>query len=307
MTTHHEHGHSHSHEHDHEAHDEHDPGEHHDHEHGEADWNDDDFVAQWQERQKDRSVERRRQYVTIRALMPKLPEQEFRYINLGAGPGDLDEVLLEHFNGASVTLVDTSLAMLDAARKRLSRFGDRVEYVQANLSRPAWLGAVSGPFDFAISTHSVHHIGDGERIKTFYGELYGLLGHGGMVLNFDFVAPAQPMLADLVPWAARDEEAALNTHRPHEVSATLNDHLGWLSEAGFGTVDVLCKDLNAALICAIRDHLHMPEGYDHAHAHAHSHGEHSHEHGHGDHDHEHDHGHDHDHQHEHKHEHGHSH
>jgi len=286
MTTHHEHDHGHSHEHDaHAAHDEHDHGEHHDHN---EDWNDDDFVAQWQERQKERSVERRRQYVTIRALMPKLPEQEFRYINLGAGPGDLDEVLLDHFKGASVTLVDTSLAMLDAARKRLSRFGDRVEYVQANLSRPVWLGAVSGPFDFAISTHSVHHIGDSARIKTFYGELYGLLGHGGMVLNFDFVAPAQPMLADLVPWAGRDEEAQLNTHRPHEVSATLVDHLGWLSEAGFGTVDVLVKDLNAALMCAIRDHLHMPEGHDHAHAHGHAH-----EHDGGDHDHEHSHDHDH--------------
>jgi SAM-dependent methyltransferase len=285
------------HTHDHETHSHaHDEHEHHDHEHdhNEADWDDDEFVARWLELQSDRSEQRRRQYVMIRAVMPKLPAQEFRYINLGAGAGHLDEVLLEHFKGASVTLVDASLAMLDAARKRLSRFGDRVEYVQANLGRPAWLGAVSGPFDFAVSTQSVHHIGGPDRIKTFYGELYGLLGHGGMLLNLDYVAPAQPMLAELVPWAAKDEEADLGAQAPHEVSGTLLDHLGWLGEAGFGTVDVLWKQLNVVLLCAVRDHLHMPEA---AHDHGHSHGEqtHSHEHGHShdDHDH-HDHGHSHD-------------
>jgi SAM-dependent methyltransferase len=274
----------HTHEHSH-SHDEHERANQH-HE----DWNDDDFVAQWIARQTDRAVERRREFVTIRALMPKLPAQEFRYINLGAGPGNLDEVLLDHFKGASATVVDTSLAMLDAARKKLARFGDRVEYVQANLARPTWTGAVSGPFDFAICVHSVHHIGDSDRIKTFYGELYGLLGHGGMVLNLDYVAPSQPMLAELVPWAARDEEAKLNTFSPHEVSSTLLDHLEWLKEAGFGTVDVLVKELNVALVCAVRDHLHMPET---AHDHGHSHSEHSH--AHDEHSHDHDHGHSHSH------------
>jgi SAM-dependent methyltransferase len=285
------------HTHDHETHSHvHEEQGHHDHEHHE-DWHDDDFVARWAEHDEERSEVRRRQYVTIRALMPKLPTQEFRYINLAAGAGNLDEVLLDHFKGASATVVDTSLAMLDAARKRLTRFGDRVEYVQANLSRPAWLGAVSGPFDFAISTLSVHHIGDGDRIKAFYGEVYGLLGHGGMLLNLDYVAPSQPMLAALGPWAEKDEEAKLNGHAPHQVSSTLLDHMGWLGDAGFGTVDVLWKDMNVALVCGVRDHLHMPEA---AHDHGHAHGEetHSHEHSHSHDDHDHDHSHD---------EHGHSH
>jgi ubiquinone/menaquinone biosynthesis C-methylase UbiE len=290
MTTEHTHDHE-THSHAHEEHG------HQDHEHHE-DWHDDDFAAQWLERQKDRSEERRRQFVTIRALMPKLPQQEFRYINLGAGGGDLDEVLLDHFQGASATVVDTSLAMLDAARKRLSRFGDRVEYVQANLSRQAWTGAVSGPFDFAVSTIAIHNLRDPERIKALYTETFGLLGHGGMLLNLDYVRSAQPMLEALGPWAAKDPEAQLSPHGSgSNMPGTLLDHLHWLGEAGFETVDVLWKNMNVALVCGVRDHVHMPDA---AHDHGHSHGGEEHEH-------EHEHEHDHEHHHDHDHDHGHAH
>src|SRR5262245_36014808 len=121
--------HSHSHDHEHEHHDEHVHG----HDHDEADWHDEDFVAGWIERNAGRAAELRRQHVTIRAVLPKLAEQEFRYLNLGAGDGLLDEVLLEHFPHAHATILDSSMAMLSAARQRLERFGPRVEYVQANL------------------------------------------------------------------------------------------------------------------------------------------------------------------------------
>jgi SAM-dependent methyltransferase len=274
--------HKHDHEHHEAAHDE----QHHDHH--EQDWHDEDFVAQWLEHDEERSEERRQQFVTLRAVMPKLPEQEFRYINLGAGAGRLDDLLLEHFKGASATVVDSSLAMLDAARKKLSRFGDRVEYVQANLSRPAWTGAVSGPFDFAISTFAVHHLENADRIKALYSEAFALLGHGGMLLNLDYVRPAQPKLAALAPWAAKDPEAKLNAGGPHsDLPASLLDHLDWLHAAGFETVDVLWKSMNLALVCGVRDHIHMPDAaHDHAHGeqpHAHEHehgGAHDHEHGH---------------------------
>jgi hypothetical protein len=50
---------------------------------------------------------------------------------------------------------------------------------------------------------------------------------------------------------------------------SLLEHLGWLSEAGFNAVEVLWKEMPTALVCGIRDHLHLPDGHAQAGGHAH--------------------------------------
>lgn len=245
----------------------------------EQDWNDEAFVARWLDGQTEREAQRRRQFAIIRALIPKDPDQEFRYINLGAGPGNLDEVLLSHFPGAQATLVDVSLPLLEAARQRLGAFAGRVEYVHANLDSPDWTGAVSGPFDFAFSVLSVHHAGGPKRIRELYAETYRLLGHGGMFLNLDYVRPSRPSLTPLSQWVQKDPEAGLSGRGfDHDPPGSLLEHLGWLSEAGFPGVEVFWKEMNTAPLCGIRGDLQMPEGYaperpsqqsgGHAHSHA---------------------------------------
>jgi tRNA (cmo5U34)-methyltransferase len=265
----------------HEGH--HHASEHHDHtsgheasgeqrQHG-GDWSDEEFVRNWLTRQEERAPERRRRFTVMRALIPKRRDDEFRYLNIGAGPGILDEVLLDHFTGSQATLVDLSLVLLNEARNRLEKFGERVEYAQGNLASPDWVGAIGGPFDFVVSTMTVHHVGQPERIRALYAEVYRLLGHGGMFLNMEFVRPARPSLAPLAAWAAQDPEAGLSGRSVHgnELPGTMIEHLGWLSEAGFSTVDVFWKDMDIAVLCGIRDHLHMPEGHADTEAAGHSH------------------------------------
>lgn len=272
------HGHDSEHSHDHDHHDDHGHGHGHDdeREHGHVrdhdDWGNEEFVAGWLERQQERTAERRRQFTLIRAVIPKCPDDEFRYLNLGAGPGNLDEVLLEQFKGATATLVDYSLPMLDAARERLKACGDRVEFVHANLTQPEWVGGVGGSFDFVVSTQAVHHMETPDRIRALYAEVFRLLGHGGAFFNLDYVRAGEPSFEPLAAWAAQDPEAGLNTRRHDgETPGTLTEHLGWLSAAGFTSVDVLWKDLSTALLCGVRDHIHIPSE-------EHAHGEHGHSH-----------------------------
>jgi SAM-dependent methyltransferase len=247
-------------------------------------WHDEEYVKQWVERQKGGQDKRRRQFVALRAFMPKSVDQEFRYLNLGAGPGNLDTVLLEHFKGANAVVLDGSLAMLAEARKALAQYGDRVEYVQADLTSPDWAGAVAGPFDFVISSRTIHHLGEPKRIRALYQEIRGLTGHGGTFLNLDYVRPAKAELARLGDWISRDEEAGF-AGAPHSAAAmpgTLIEHLGWLSEAGFNTAEVYWKEMDLALLSGINGHLHMPWGHgddpekaksgDHGHGHGHGHG-----------------------------------
>jgi SAM-dependent methyltransferase len=260
------------------------------HGHGAAhldhDWHDEEFVNGWLERSKGPNPARQRQFAAVRAFVTKSPDQEFRYLNLGAGPGNLDVVLLEHFKGANAVVLDTSLTMLNAARKELARFGDRVEYVQADLVSSDWTGAVGGPFDVIVSSRTIHHITDPERVRALYREIHGLTGHGGTFLNLDYVRPAKPELARLGEWITRDPEAGFSG-APHDVAnmaGNLQDHLTWLVEAGFGTVEVYMKQMDLVLLGAINGHLHMPwghgddpakaqgQGHGHGEGHGHAHG-----------------------------------
>jgi len=237
-------------------------------------WHDEEYVKQWVERQKGRQAERRRQFVSLRAFITKDQDQEFRYLNLGAGPGNLDTVLLERFQGANAVVLDGSLAMLAEARKELAKYGDRVEYIQADLSKPDWTGAVAGPFDFVMSSRTLHHIGGPHRIRELYREVRGLTGHGGTFLNLDYVRPARAELVQLGDWITRDEEAGFMgaPHGAADLPGTLLEHLGWLGEAGFNTVEVYWKEMDLALMSGINGHLHMPWGHGDDPAKAHSEG-----------------------------------
>jgi hypothetical protein len=76
----------------------------------------------------------------------------------------------------------------------------------------------------------------------------------------------------LGPWVAKDAEAGLNGRSGGaDMPGTLQEQLGWLSEAGFACVEVPWKNMNAVLLCALRDHVHMPEGEEHAEGEAHGH------------------------------------
>jgi len=79
----------------------------------------------------------------------------------------------------ATTFMFTSPSGRFTARKELAKFGDRVEYIQADLSNSDWTGAVAGPFDFVISARMIHHIPEPQRIRELYREIRGLTGHGG--------------------------------------------------------------------------------------------------------------------------------
>ena len=224
------------------------------------DWFDDEeYVSYWIKQQDERADERNRQFHMIRALVPKLPDQPFRYLNLGAGPGHLDEVLLERFPEAEVTLLDGSFAMLAEARKRLDRFEGRAEFVQANLATPDWTGGVTGPFDLAVSTSAIHHLRDPRRVRELYAEIFPLIGHGGLFLNFDYVRLARPALDPLAAWAKKDPEAGfIGARDSHGLPGTVEEHLGWLREGGFAIAECLWREFQLALMVGVRDHIHLP-------------------------------------------------
>jgi tRNA (cmo5U34)-methyltransferase len=223
------------------------------------DWFDEGFVSYWIDEQAARANERQRQFVRIRALVPKLPEQQFRYINLGAGPGHLDEVLLAHFPNAQATLLDGSPGMLQAASERLKRFESRAEYVQADLATPDWTRSVAGPFDIAVSSIALHNLRQPSRIRQLYAEVCELITPGGAFINLDYVRLGRVALTPLAALAAKDPDAQFTGARGGGGGpGTVEEQLGWLREAGFACAECFWKEWQVAILAGFRDPIQIP-------------------------------------------------
>jgi SAM-dependent methyltransferase len=81
-----------------------------------------------------------------------------RVLDVGGGSGRIGELMLEQ-GAARYVDIDLSDTMLDLARQRLSRFGDKVELVQGDfLATP-----IEGPFDIVLGLGYFDYIEDAAR------------------------------------------------------------------------------------------------------------------------------------------------
>jgi tRNA (cmo5U34)-methyltransferase len=223
-------------------------------------WADESYVAYWLERESTRPRDRLRDFRIVRALIPRPNDESFRYMNIGCGDGPLDEVLLEAFGNARATLVDGSDTMLSGARDRLRRFGDRVDYVRADLLSPDWVKSVGSPIDVAVSTIAIHNLRTYNRVRDLYAELFTVMADGGFFLNFDYVRPNGPALRPLPAWASRDPDVGfIGRSSGFNGPGTLEEHLIWLRGAGFGPVDCFFKEFGAAAYGGFKGAVRIPQ------------------------------------------------
>ena len=97
------------------------------------------------------------------AVLDRLPlAGNERVLDAGCGSGRVTERLAERLPDGRVVALDGSPAMIEAARERLARFGDRVEYVVADLGRPLPVE----PVDAVLSTATFHWVPDHDALFT---------------------------------------------------------------------------------------------------------------------------------------------
>ena len=107
-------------------------------------------------------------------------------LDLGAGTGSLAEAILESAGETIVDLIDVDGEMLDQARTRLARFGDRVRYTRASFLEP--LPRCNG----AAASLALHHIPTMDAKQEVYRRVYGALEPGGVFVNADATMPGEP-------------------------------------------------------------------------------------------------------------------
>jgi trans-aconitate 2-methyltransferase len=100
-------------------------------------------------------------------------EGDERVLDAGCGSGRVTEVLLDRLPRGEVVALDGSPSMIEEARRRLARFGDRVTYVVADLAQPL---LVSPPVRAVLSTATFHWVRDHTAL---FANLAGVLEPGG--------------------------------------------------------------------------------------------------------------------------------
>jgi len=99
-----------------------------------------------------------------------------RVLDAGCGTGRVTSMLLSRLPRGHVVALDASEAMLDKARQRLVRFGDRVSFLQADLGRPL---PIQDPVDAVLSTATFHWVLDHDAL---FANLAAVLRPGGWLV-----------------------------------------------------------------------------------------------------------------------------
>ena len=118
------------------------------------------MTRDWDARTYDRVADPQTRWGT--AVLDRLPlAGDERVLDAGCGSGRVTELLAKRLPRGRVVALDGSPSMIDAARERLAPFGNRVEYVVADLGVPL---PVDGTIDAILSTATFHWVPDHDAL-----------------------------------------------------------------------------------------------------------------------------------------------
>jgi trans-aconitate 2-methyltransferase len=113
------------------------------------------------------------------AVLDRLPlDGDETVLDAGCGSGRVTELLAERLPGGHVIALDASPSMIEAAGLRLDRFGDRVDYLVADLGRPFSLPSHTLA-DAVLSTATFHWVADHDAL---FHNLAAVLRPGGRLV-----------------------------------------------------------------------------------------------------------------------------
>lgn len=162
--------------------------------------------------------------------------QPQRVLDLGAGTGALSEAVLLRSDEAEVVLLDEDPEMLERARLRLARFGDRVRVLEASFLHPL------PPADAVMASLALHHVPQLEEKQRLFERIERTLPPGGVFVNADATMPAEPepRAAQYRAWADHLASCGIPRERAYEL---FDD---WAEEDTYFPREAECDALLAA-------------------------------------------------------------
>ncbi|MEO8437869.1 MAG: methyltransferase domain-containing protein [Chloroflexota bacterium] len=175
------------------------------------------MTRDWDARTYDRIADPQTRWGTVVLERLHLTGNE-RVLDAGCGSGRVTELLAARLPEGHVVAVDGSPSMIAAARDRLAAFGDRIEYVVADLGLPL---PMAEPVDAILSTATFHWVPDHDAL---FRNLAAVLRPGG--------------------WLVAQCGGVGNIEAVKRVLATIGD--GWLGPAHYETPMATTRRLDTA-------------------------------------------------------------
>jgi SAM-dependent methyltransferase len=162
-------------------------------------------------------------------------------VDVASGPGAFLAAFLEEFPHCRGVWLDTSESMLEQARERLARFGDRVELHIGDMT-DLTAARLPGGVAAIMTSRAAHHL-DRAELAVFYTEAAAHLAPGGWLINLDHTGPAET-------WdrrfravrrrfiGPRNEEGS---HHHNYPLTSIEDHLDGFAAAGIDDVEIVWK------------------------------------------------------------------
>jgi tRNA (cmo5U34)-methyltransferase len=239
------------------------------------------YQQSWQGRERAQKYEQRADLVLpkrqemlslILQLIPFERDKPLRVLDLGTGTGVPAQRVLQDFPKANVICVDKSSEMMEIGCAKLAGYGERVGFVQADLEDPAWNNSLPDKFDVIVSALAFNLLTDGAKQRLF-AQCYEMLESYGCLVFSDRLRAADETvdrfyLDQWMNFIVRQTRQVLGKEVTLETvtarqrtldeaagvkSATLEDILAWLKQAGFAQVECYWKYFQWAVFSASRN------------------------------------------------------
>lgn len=179
-------------------------------------------------------------------------------LELGAGTGNLTQLLLSKFPREHVQIVDVSGESLDVCVERFSGH-DRLETRQADFRE---LDYSPGSFGLVVSSISIHHLDSGEK-QTLFNNAFQWLRPGGVLAFADqFSGESKDVYQKHISrWKLESQKAGstpaewemwMQHQATHDFHDSLPSHLAWLKSAGFSQIDCTWRFLLWATMHSVK-------------------------------------------------------
>ena len=217
--------------------------------------------------------------VMLRLIRASQPEVNW-VLDLGCGDGILGTAVLNQHPAAHAIFIDFSEPMLTAARQRLDNnpnattllldYGEQGWEHELQKLHNSQFSILNSLFDVVVSGYSIHHQPDGRK-QEIYAEIFNLLAPGGVFINIEHVASADPWLEERFreifvdniyrqqrqvgsgkTWDEIDREYYSRPDKAANILAPVEAQCAWLRDSGYEKVDIYLKIFELAVFGGIK-------------------------------------------------------
>ena len=192
----------------------------------------------------------------IDALITAIPfdkSSRISVIDLGCGTGTISRCIKETFPQARISCLDLAENMIEMTKLKLAKFSD-TRFQVGDFTDYKF----DDTYDVVVSSLALHHLVTDEDKIDFYRKIHKSLSPNGVFFNADVILGSSEYLQKVYIEKWRDfmkrhvaEEEINNKWLPQyqeeDRPAKLMDQIAWLTNLGFGEVDVIWKYYNFAV------------------------------------------------------------